>query len=302
MIPTYRRTDVVVRAIRSVLSQTITDLEVIVVDDEPCHAVARLCRDMDDPRIRYIAHEVNRGLSAARNTGIAAARAPYIAFLDDDDEWAPTKLERQLDAMRVHERDVVVTSYERWLRPDGSASDHAVHLTGNVRGRLLRDDMVHMVTLLVPTIAFSKVGGFDEQLFHHEDLDMALRLSAHYDLVTVPEPLTVIHVTPGSLSRNNQNRIRALERIINGHAELRNSRRLRSRWLYRLARLHAQDGDRNAWRRHLVDALRLDPTNVRAGVMLITGSVAGPGVHHQLARVRNRVTRRIRALRAGAPR
>ncbi len=295
IITTYRRPDVLPRAIQSVLDQTIDDIEVIVVDDEPSDEAAEVVRRIEDPRVCYIAHETNRGLSAARNTGISAARAPYAAFLDDDDEWAPAKLERQLEAMHAHDDQVVVTSFELWRRPDGSETLRDIRLDGDVHPALLRDDIVHMVTLLAPTEVLRSSGGFDEHLFHHEDLDMALRLSQEYHFVTVPEPLTVVHVSPGSLSRNIDNRIHALERIINKYRELREDRRLRSRWTYRLARLHGEVGDRSGWRRTLWRAVRLDPRNFRAAAMLAASVVGGPGLHLQLATWRNHLGRRRRA-------
>ena len=298
IITTYRRADVLPRAIRSALAQTVPDIEVLVVDDEPSDAARIATESVGDPRVLYLAHDENKGLSAARNTGIRAARAPYVAFLDDDDEWAPTKLERQLRAMRDHGGRAAVTSYERWHRHDGTSRVRDIRVDGDVHPLLLRDDMVHMQTLLLPTDAFDVVGTFDEHLFHHEDLDMALRLSREYPFVTVPEPLTIIHVTPDSLSRNTGNRIRALERIIDKHPELRDDRKHRSRWTYRLARLHGEDGDRSAWRSCLVEAVRLDPTNLRAAGMLALGTVAGPRAHLRLAELRGRTTRKLRALPA----
>jgi glycosyltransferase involved in cell wall biosynthesis len=87
VIPTYRRADVVGRAVRSALAQTVSPLEVIVVDDEPSEAARVAVASVDDDRVRYVAHERNRGLSAARNTALARAQGEFVAFLDDDDEW-----------------------------------------------------------------------------------------------------------------------------------------------------------------------------------------------------------------------
>lgn len=297
IITTYRRADVLPRAIRSALNQTMGDIEVLVVDDEPSTAAAAAVASLSDERVRYIAHDVNRGLSAARNTGIAESRAPFIAFLDDDDEWAPTKLAQQLAAMRPHGRGAVVTSFERWIRSGHPPIERDIAVDGDVLDTLLRDDMVHMVTLLVPTDVFERIGRFDEELRHHEDLDMALRLARELPFVTVREPLTIIHVTPDSLSRNTENRIRALRRIIEKHPELRDDRRIRSRWTYRLARLHGEAGDTEHWRRHLVEAVRLDPRNVRALVALGAGSVGGPALHLRMASARGKATRQLRSWR-----
>ena len=299
VIPTYRRAEVVARAVSSALRQTTAPLEVIVVDDEPSGAAERAVASFTGDRVRYIAHDRNRGLSAARNTAISSARGDLIAFLDDDDEWTPDKLEQQLDLFVRTPRPVVVTSYERWLRPDGTSRVRDVRLDGEVLRTLLANDAVHMQTLLVPRDAFADVGVFDESLFHHEDMDMAIRLARRYRFATVPQPLTVIHVTPNSLSTNVENRIAALERIIDKHVEYRCDRRLRSGLLCRLARLHAENRDRSAWNRCLREALRVWPMNTKAAAMLATGTVLGPEVNVEAARLRNRLVRRARRTTAG---
>src|SRR4030043_1337098 len=97
IIPTYNRAHLVGRSIRSVLNQTYQDLEVIVVDDGSKDNTAEIVRGITDPRIVFLKHEKNRGVSAARNTGLKAARGKYIAFQDSDDEWLPQKLEKQLE-------------------------------------------------------------------------------------------------------------------------------------------------------------------------------------------------------------
>ena len=104
IIPTYKRAHLVTRAIDSVLNQTFSDVEVIVVDDGSPDNTEEVVRGVVDGRVRYIRHEVNRGLAAAgRNTGIAMARGYYIAFLDDDDEWRADKLEKQLEAIKSYD-------------------------------------------------------------------------------------------------------------------------------------------------------------------------------------------------------
>jgi glycosyltransferase involved in cell wall biosynthesis len=100
IIPTYNRAHLVGRAIRSVLAQTFQDWELIVVDDGSSDNTEEVVCSFQDPRICYISHEVNRGGSAARNTGIKVARGEYVSFLDSDDEWLPEKLEKQLACFR----------------------------------------------------------------------------------------------------------------------------------------------------------------------------------------------------------
>ena len=96
VIPTYRRPQLLARALRSALAQTHTALEVVVVIDGPDDATLDLCASLGDPRLRTCALPAPVGGAAARNTGVQTARGSWIAFLDDDDAWLPTKLERQL--------------------------------------------------------------------------------------------------------------------------------------------------------------------------------------------------------------
>jgi len=121
IIPVYNRRHLVGRAIRSVLKQSWTEVEIIVVDDGSEDGTGRGISDAFGEDVRLLRHERNQGVSAARNTGIAAATGTWLALLDSDDEWIPTKLERQMEAvlgsgLRVsHTDDMRVTSSPRPL-------------------------------------------------------------------------------------------------------------------------------------------------------------------------------------------
>lgn len=97
ILPTYNRADSLPTAIRSVLNQTHKDFELIVVDDGSTDATETVLAAQRDPRIRILRHPVNRGVAAARNTGIAAATAEVLAFIDSDDVWDEEKLASQLE-------------------------------------------------------------------------------------------------------------------------------------------------------------------------------------------------------------
>lgn len=109
IIPTHNRVNLLKRAIQSVLDQSYRNLEIIIVDDVSKDNIRKVVDEFNDSRIRYIRHDSNRGGSAARNTGIRAASGEYVAFLDDDDEWAPQKTEEQLKLLNQY--DAVVCSY-----------------------------------------------------------------------------------------------------------------------------------------------------------------------------------------------
>ena len=96
IIPTYNRAGLLPRAVNSVLSQTYDDYEIIIVDDCSTDNTRDVIAAFTDPRVLSIRHQTNRRQSASINTGISNARGEYIAFLDDDDEWLPAKLEKQV--------------------------------------------------------------------------------------------------------------------------------------------------------------------------------------------------------------
>src|SRR5258705_10332336 len=95
IIPTYNRAECLRSAITNVLNQTFQDFEIVVVDDSSQDHTREVVNSLDDKRIKYIRHERNKGVAAARNTGVSNAKGDYIAFLDDDDEWFPEKLKKQ---------------------------------------------------------------------------------------------------------------------------------------------------------------------------------------------------------------
>src|SRR6056297_1668487 len=99
IVPTYNRADALPRTVESVLGQTLDDLELIVVDDASTDDTPAVIDDYDDDRVQFVQHERNQGASAARNTGIDRAEGDYVAFLDSDDVWRPTKLEKQVQTL-----------------------------------------------------------------------------------------------------------------------------------------------------------------------------------------------------------
>ncbi|MFL0493513.1 glycosyltransferase family 2 protein [Priestia megaterium] len=119
IITTYKRPiKVLKRAITSIISQTYSNIEIIVVNDYPkdsqlVKSISDMISSIQDKRISYIVHEQNLGGCAARNTGVLASNGEYIAFLDDDDEWMPQKIERQLNLFDNNQVGLVYCQYFR---------------------------------------------------------------------------------------------------------------------------------------------------------------------------------------------
>ena len=210
IIPTYNRADTLGRAVDSTLAQTIDDIEVLVVDDGGSDGTQELVEAIADPRVRYLAHDTNRGVSAARNTGLTAARGEYVAFLDSDDEWVPRKLDRQLSAL-VDRGEGWVGAYcdiaSAGLSPAGriaAAVSELLFRSSAPRegGRELAEALLSMQvfmgpgsTLLVDREVVTSTGGFDEGLSIYEDWDLVLRVLSVGNLAYVDEPLAVTHFT-----------------------------------------------------------------------------------------------------------
>jgi glycosyltransferase involved in cell wall biosynthesis len=207
VIPVHNRPDAVPRAIASVLAQTFQQFEIVVVDDGSTDATCDAVSCVRDVRVRLIRHKRNRGGSAARNTGIEAARAPFVAFLDSDDEWLPTKLERQLDvfARSPDTLGLVYTGAER-VFADGSVSRHTARRRGDLTRALLTENVVGETSLgMVRRSALDAIGGFDESLPSCQDLDLWLRLCEQFSADVVPDAL--VRVSNGNDSGRITNNV-----------------------------------------------------------------------------------------------
>jgi len=227
IIPTRNRPHLLPRAVKSVLSQTFSDLEVMVVDDAGDVRTADSLMDFGDDRIVLISHGSPGGVSAARNTGIGAARGTFVTFLDDDDEYLPRFLEK------LHElfRDAGPGTGFAWtgaVRVENTADGEKTVMELVWPGRFeSAEDGLAVSTaisnsfgLCVRRECLSETGGYDESLEVGEDTDLVIRLSEKFGFRTVPEILVKKHRHgDGQLTdpRNLEARMNAYRRIINRH-------------------------------------------------------------------------------------
>jgi len=198
VIPVYNRSVAVRRAIDSVLAQTLQDFEIIIVDDASTDGTPASVKSYTDPRLRFIRHDRNRGGSAARNSGIRAATAPFVAFLDSDDEWLPTKLEKQLAVFDRSGNNValVYAGAER-AYADGKVEISIPKRYEDMVRELLTDNVVGETSVgMVRRSALEDIGGFDEELPASQDMDLWLRLCERFAADFVPEAL--VRVSKGN--------------------------------------------------------------------------------------------------------
>jgi glycosyltransferase involved in cell wall biosynthesis len=193
VIPLYNRANIIRATLSSVVSQTVSDFEVIVVDDGSADNPAPLVQSLGDPRIRYV-RQANSGGGAARNLGIDEARGRYIAFLDSDDIFLPHKLERLSAEIPLGDNEVLYSSMQvdrgvgkYWVRPDrgiGAHEDVGEYL-------FVQNQLIQTSTIVLPSALARKVK-FDGSLRKGQDLDFCLRLqNSGASFRMIDEPLII---------------------------------------------------------------------------------------------------------------
>ena len=203
ILPIYNRGHLIKRAILSVLNQSLRDLELIVVDDGSTEDIEEIVKSLDDGRIKYIRHEANRGAGAARNTGIGASCAEYIAFQDSDDEWLPEKLERQIEAFKGAGRDAGIVYADMLRIGEDGRSYYWTSPTVRKGCIVNRETLDYQVaglgiqSAMIKRECFNEVGLFDESFPRFIDLEFFIRLSKRYEFYHIKEPLCRYYSTEG---------------------------------------------------------------------------------------------------------
>ncbi len=195
IIPTHNRAQLALRAVRSVQRQTYEKWECIVVDDASTDSTPATMLALEDKRLVYLRHKENQGASAARNTGIAHARGELIAFLDDDDEWLPTKLEKQVDLLKTRPNVGMVYCWMDYHDSEGQLiHQHQPKLRGSVTEELLMGNHLGNASTILARADLVIAHEFDENLPSSNDTDFILRASRECSVDYVPEPLVRVHV------------------------------------------------------------------------------------------------------------
>jgi glycosyltransferase involved in cell wall biosynthesis len=204
IVPTVRRPKLLIRAVNSVLAQSTSDLEVVVVIDGPDPETTQLLSDIADRRLRFIQNLRSLGSAEARNVGIKAARGEWVAFLDDDDEWLRDKLELQLTVAGPVRHDVivsclsyVVTPLQRYIWPR-RVYDNVSSLDEYLfdRRSWFRGDVMLQCSSLLMSRQLSRELMFTPE---HDDWDMLLRAvnAKGVKIVSVNKPLVMHHTEDG---------------------------------------------------------------------------------------------------------
>lgn len=206
IMPAFNAEKTISAAVESVFKQTFENWELLVINDGSTDSTLDIMSQFNDERIRLIT-QVNQGVAAARNTGLRQANGEYIAFLDSDDLWLPTKLEKQAALLKRSgiELGLVYTKHRGFIDdPTQSFSMDVDASIGydNDYHRLLIMDYVPTLTVMIRASLISDIGYFREDLRGTEDWDYWIRIAKYYGLERVNEELALYRISPNSLSRN----------------------------------------------------------------------------------------------------
>lgn len=218
VIPSYKRCDTVTRAIDSVLSQTYKNIEVCLVDDNvPGDDYSKKLQEAlkkydGDPRVRYIAQEKHFNGAVARNVGIKAAAGEYIGFLDDDDEWLPEKVERQMKVLQADPSLDAVTVLWTLYKGGKEVRKCPPYTADNLQFKVfVRDVAVFTPSVLIKKSAIERFGGFDGKLLRHQDLQFFVDALSESKFEVLPEYHVKVYADSETNRPNVEKLIKAKE-------------------------------------------------------------------------------------------
>ena len=269
IIATYNQAQYVSEAIRSVLGQTYSEFELIVVDDGSTDETPLILAGIQDPRMRVI-WQPNAGLSAARNTGLRESSAPLVSFLDSDDYFLPDKLEVLSGFLEDHSDIGLVAGRARYFdRIGNTIPGPGIVPTQLSLPNLLFRNPICVSGILMKRIWLERVGVFDETLRACEDWDLWLRLLARgCQMAAVEHYVVAYRIHPGQMTSQSERMRKAILSMLDkffNQPDLPVSLSLTRNEAYASGLIHAGvyayiSSELDSGPRYLSDAIRLDPT------------------------------------------
>lgn len=216
IIPAYNAMTYLPETIQSVLQQTFTDFEVLIVDDGSSDKIIEWANNLIDKRIKLIS-QLNQGVSSARNTAINLAKGEYLAFLDADDLWQPTKLEKQVQFLDSNPNVGLVATWATLTDERGEPlSEITIDFKqGNIRKQLIEINLIPCGSIpMVRRSCFTTAGLFDPNLRFGEDWEMWTKLAANYDFGLIKESLVFYRQHSKNSSNNYRELLPDFDRLI----------------------------------------------------------------------------------------
>ncbi len=262
IVPTHNRADLVGRAVNSILAQTYQNFEVIVVDDCSTDNTGATMAGFNDSRVRYMRNEEGKGGGGTRNIGIEASKAEYVAFLDDDDEWLPEKLEKQMQVfLKGDEQLGVVTCSRAKFRNGKKFHESCPECRGNVYEYLVNTwRSFGTSTVVIKRTFLDKSGMFDASLPAQQELDLFIRLARVCQFDFVNEVLIHIHFYPDSIGGNIHNSVEG-KTVMLDRIESNMTRNALSQHRLELGQFHAYAGNSASAKKEFIKAIKASPVN-----------------------------------------
>lgn len=225
VIPVHNRENTIKRAIGSVLCQTYSNLEVIIVDDASTDNTIKIINEYNDNRIKLVCQNERGGANKARNIGIAKSEGEYIAFQDSDDEWLPDKLCIQIEQMKTQGYMACYSAYNLYeneiVRTVPFYNDNTDKYQTNLKQTLMKHNAIGTPTLIIKREVLHLIGDkyFDEYIPRLQDYDFVIRIAKCVEIGYVSRPIVNIYRTPSSISTDRKALYEAIARLIKKHSD-----------------------------------------------------------------------------------
>lgn len=270
VITTFNRANFLRKAIESVLNQTYRDFELLMLDNSSADNTEEVIKSFQDSKIRYIKH-TPLGISQARNLGVKEANGEFIAFLDDDDEWLPNKLQAELRVFDTSGRDAALV-YGGFMRVNGDGRELNTHrpvLKGAILEDLLWQKDPFCGSASNPILRKSvieELGGYDERVKTGEDWELYLRLAEKYKIDFTPEVVVRIRRHSGARLGDKLHDAAELEKmVLERHQRIFDANpKLKSFYLQKIGGKILRTGRGGEGRQYLRKAIKINKLNILA--------------------------------------
>ncbi len=216
VMPAFNAGKYIEEAVSSVLRQTFTDFELLIINDGSSDTTKQIISSFTDPRIVIINHGVNKGIAAALNTGLSHAKAEYIARFDADDICFPERLARQLDFLETHSDYILTGGDAEYISENG---EHLFDFTciGHTNEQIAKK-INHQCPFIHSTVMYRKetvlkAGGYSKYAHNFEDYFLWVRLHKYGKFANLPEPLIKVRINPDSATIDEKRRGRLFRKM-----------------------------------------------------------------------------------------